>query len=281
MNKLYFENGQGRVEMFLGGSGPVRVTTLSGFGNPIKKYNTVSFAGRNGQKTLSSVAQPRIIVISGDVKLNDKKILANMFKVLDEPGWLYINFGEKKKKIYCNQVEFSDGSRSRDYMNFVLSLTADDVYFLDVDKTNIAVFQQEKIIFNEIVFPCMFSLKRTEAVVENFGEVNVLPVIIICNYYDDGKENNGNIVILNETTGQKIELNTSLTENEIITIDVENRKIKSSVRGNITHLISNDTFLNKFWLCPGKNVLKANHDNIGEEISVVCSYYSNYREGLY
>lgn len=279
MKKICFENGQGKVEMFLGGAGPVRVTALSGLGNPVKKYDTVSFAGKNGQKTLSSVAQPRTIIISGDVK--EKSVVKNMLKVLDEPGWLHIDFGDKKKKIYCNQVEFEDGLQKGDYMNFILSLTADGVYFIDEEQTHISVFSQEDIILNEIVFPCMFSVKKTEAIVENFGEVNVEPVITICNYYDEGNSITGSITILNNTTKQKIELNTDMEENEVITIDVENRKVTSSTRGNITHVISNDTYLNKFWLCPGKNFLKATHSNLGEEITVSCSYFSNYREGLY
>lgn len=281
MKKLYFENGQGKVEMLFGGTGPVRVTALSGFGNPAKKYTTVKFAGKNGQKTLSSIASPRTIVISGDVKINDKSALDNMLRVLDDPGWLYLDFGEKKRKIYCNQVEFEDGTRKRDYMNFILSLTADDVYFTDTVQTDISVFSQEGIILNEIVFPCMFSVKKTEAVVENFGEVRVEPVITVFNYHDEGNEVTENIIILNSTTGQKIELNTGMEENEIITVDVANRNVKSSIRGNITYLISDDTYLNKFWLCPGKNLLKATHGNVGEEITVVCSYFSNYREGLY
>ena len=83
IKKLYFENSQGKVEMFLGGAGPVRVTALSGLGNPEKKYNTVTFAGKNGQQTLSMVDQPRNIIISGDT---DKayKAISEMSPVLLE-----------------------------------------------------------------------------------------------------------------------------------------------------------------------------------------------------
>lgn len=278
-NKIYFENGQGRVEMFLGGTGPVRVTALSGLGNPEKKYNTVTFAGKPGQKTLSSVAQARTIVISGDIT-GGRKTVEHMLRVLDEPGRLVVEFGDKKRQIYCNQVDFSDGVRHGGYTSFVLTLIADGVYFTDVQPTEMAVFKREDLLCDDIVFPCLFTRKNTDATVENLGEVNVEPVIYIYNFNDNGDAGAGRIVIENITTGQKIQLETGMEENETITVDIANRRVTSTGRGNITNLISDDTFLNRFWLCPGINILKAHHDNIGEEISVVCSYYSNYREGI-
>ena len=280
LKKLYFENGQGRVDMFLGGAGPVRVTSLSGFGNPAKKYSTVVFEGKSGQKTLSSNAMPRTIIISGDVNTKDKNTMKNMFKVLDEPGWLYVDFGEKKKKIYCNQVNLEDGAHKGNYMNFVLSMTADEVFFLDIEQTDISVFIKEGTILNKVIFPCILTRKITEATINNYGEENVEPVITICNYYSKIVEEDDTIIILNDTTGQKIELVVGMEENEIITIDIKNRKVLSSVKGNITSDISDDTYLNRFWLCPGENLLKASHNNLEQEISVVCSYFSNYREAI-
>lgn len=279
--KIYFENEQGKVEMFLGGTGPVRVTALSGLGNPEKKYNTVTFAGKNGQKTLSSVKNPRTIVISGDIRSKDRSLPEKMLKILDRPGTLTLDFGDKKRKIFCNQVDISEGTRYGSYMNFVLTLTADDVYFTDIQMTETALFIRLDMLSGDIVFPCMFTKKITEAEVENRGEENSEPVIYIYNFNNDVNENAGGILIENQTTGQKIKLETGMEENEVITIDITNRKIESSDRGNITHLISNDTFLNRFWLAPGINRLKAEHGNTGEEISVICKHYSNYREGIY
>lgn len=280
LKKIYFENPQGKVEMLFGGTGPVRVTALSGLGNPKKRYTTVSFAGRDGQKTLSAVAEPRTIIIRGDIKITDKTEAENMLKVLHEPGYLILDFGDKKRKIYCSQVDFEDGQRNRRFMSFVLTLTADEVYFTDVEKTDQAVFERKDLLSGDIVFPCVFTEKTTEAIVENYGEVNVEPVITIYNLSDEN-DSDGEIVILNRTTDQKITLETGTDKNEVITVNVSARKITSSLRGNIVHLISDDTFLNKFWLTPGKNTLCASHNNEGERLSVVCSYYSNYREGIY
>ncbi len=280
-NKIYFENTQGRVEMFLGGAGPVRVTALSGLGNPEKRYSTVTFAGKSGQKTLSATTLARTIIISGDIVAAGREHTEMMLKVLDEPGTLVLDFGNKKRKTYCNQVDFSIGARHGNYTSFVLTLTADSAYFTDVDATEMAIFNRDNLIYGDIIFPCTFTRKYTEAIAENFGEVNVEPVISIYNYHDSENEESGEIVVENLTTGQKIKLETGMSENEIITIDIQDRKVTSTRRGNITKYISDDTFLNKFWLAPGKNHLRANHSNIGEEISVICSYFSNYREGIF
>ena len=116
---------------------------------------------------------------------------------------------------------------------------------------------------------------------ENYGEVDVEPVITIYNFDDEENEITGEIAIENKTTGQTVKLVTGTEKNEVITVNIENRKVTSSFRENITHLISDDTFLNRFWLAPGKNLIEVRHGNVGEHISVVCSYYSNYREGIY
>ncbi len=280
MNKVYFENDSGRIEMLLGGSGPVRVTALSGFGNPEKTYSTVSFAGKAGQKTLGAVAKERTMVISGDIS-GGRGISEYMLKVLDGPGKFILDFDDKKREIYCSQTDLSLGARKGNYTSFVLTLIADEVYFTDTYDTSIAVFKKEEVLFGDIVFPCVFTRKNTEATVKNYGEVNVEPVIYIYNFRDNENEIEKGIIIENITTGQKIELNTGMSENENIIIDIKNRKVTSSLRGDILNLISDDTFLSKFWLAPGENHLKAWHGNNGEDISVVCNYRSNYREGIF
>ncbi|MFA7636781.1 MAG: hypothetical protein WCX81_03355 [Monoglobales bacterium] len=279
-NKIHFENNQGKVTMFLGGNGPVRVTALSGLGSPEKKYETVTFAGKSGQKTLSSVAQARTVIISGDI-FGGREVTENLIRILDEPGTLEIEFGDKRRKIFCSQVNFSEGVRHGGYTSFVLSLTADGAYFTDVNPTEISIFQRRKMLDGDIVFPCVLTEKTTQADADNFGEVNVEPIISICNYHDQGSPVEGSIVIENLTTNQKITLETGMEENETITVDIENRTVSSSVRGTVTHLISDDTFLNRFWLAPGRNNLRASHGNEGEEISVALTYYSNYREGVF
>jgi len=276
--KLYFENKQGKAEMFLSGAGPVRVTALSGLGNPQKKYNTVTFAGRDGQKTLSSVAQARTIIIRGDIRLSDKGIAERIMRVLHEPGTLTLDFEDKKRMIFCSQVDFEEVSRNKGFMDFMLTLTADGVYFTDTYPTEKSAFERIDMLGGDIVFPCVFTEKTTEAFVENYGEVNVEPVIKIYSFDDT---ENGEILISNNTTGQSVKIKTELVKNEVVTIDISSRKVTSTAKGNITHLISDDTFLNKFWLAPGKNHICASHNSEGKEISVVCSYYSNYREGIY
>ena len=281
IKRMYFENEQGRVEMFLGGAGPVRVTALSGFGNPVRTYNAVNFAGKDGQKTLSSVAETRTMIVCGDIRYKNREFLEKVMRIFDGEGTLYLDFDGKKRKIKCNQVKFEDGERNGSYMKFILTLIADGVYFNDVYPTEIAVFEKRKMLEGDIVFPCVFTEKTTQAWVENFGEVSVEPVITIYNFYDSENESENGIVIENLTTGQKFELSGGMTENETITIDIPARRVTSSVRGNIVSLISDDTFLNKLYLLPGKNLIRASHGNVGEELSVICRYNSNYREGIY
>lgn len=281
MNKIYFENGLGRVDMFFSGTAPVRVTALSGLLPPKRSYNTVVFAQRDGQKTLSSVTNARTIIISGDINFSHREDLERIIKVFGEAGELVLDFKDKKRKIYCNQVELEEGKRRGNYLSFILSLTADEVYFTDMEETVVPVYERKKLIQSEIEFPCMFSSKTTGAIAHIYGEVNVLPVIKIYNLCDDGTENTEGILIENVTTNQKIKLNYNMKQNEEVVVDVKNRKIISSLNGNITHTISDDTFLNKFWLKPGENQVEVSHGNEKEEYLVILSYLSSYREGIY
>ena len=279
-NKINFENDRGRVEMLLGGSGPIRISALSGFGNPEKTYSAAFFAGKAGQKTAGAVAKARTMVISGDIS-GDRSRAEEMLKILDEPGRLILDFDDKKREIYCNQTDVTLGVRKGGYTSFVLTLVADEVYFTDTFETRTAVFERENMLYGDIIFPCVFTRKNTEATAENFGEVNVEPVICIYNYADNPDNEESDITIENITTGQKITLETGMTQNECITIDIKNRKVTSSDKGDILNLISDDTFLSKFWLKSGKNHLRAWHGNTGEDISVILSYRSRYREGIF
>lgn len=279
-NKIYFENDHGKVDMLLGGTGPVRISALSGFGNPEKTYSAVTFAGKAGQQTTGAVANARTMVISGDIS-GDRSKAEQMLKIMYGPGRLTLDFDNKKREIYCNQTNLSLGVRKGGYTSFVLTLVADEVYFTDTYETRTAIFERKNMLYGDIVFPCVFTRKNTEATAENFGEINVEPVIYIYNYADNPDKGENNIVIENITTGQKITLETGMTKNECITIDIKNRKVTSSARGDILNLISDDTFLSNFWLTSGKNQLRAKHGNSGEDISVNLSYRSNYREGIF
>ncbi len=278
--KIFFENDRGRMEMLLGGTGPVRISVLSGFGNPEKNYSAAFFAGKPGQKTTGAVAKARTMVISGDI-WGDRSLSEKMLKILDGPGRLTLDFENKKREIFCNQADLSLGARRGGYTSFVLTLVADEVYFTDTFQTRTAVFAREDMLLRDIVFPCVFTRKNTEATIEIFGEVNVEPVIYIYNYADNPENKEKGIIVQNITTGQKITLETGMTKNECITIDIKNRKVTSSDKGDILHLISDDTFLSKFWLKPGLNHLCAWHGNTGEDISVILSYRSSYREGIF
>ncbi len=280
--KMYFENELGRVDLFFGGSGSVRVTGVTGLGNAEEEYKTVSFAGRDGHRTLSKTACPRTIVISGDLKMANREEMLKFFKVLGLSGELVLDFNDRKRKIFCNQVKLADGVRKGIFMNFVLTLVADEPYFTDMERIEWSAYDREKLIKNTIIFPCIFSRKTTETTAMNNGDLPTDPVIYI---YNIGKEDlpgrKDGILIENKTSGQKIQLITETEENEKITIDIPKRKITSSLRGNIISLISDDTFLNDFQLFPGENKINVSVFNEGETVNVVCSSKNLYREGIY
>ena len=89
------------------------------------------------------------------------------------------------------------------------------------------------------------------------------------------------IEIENHTTGQSLLIERHTQSGEAITIDIPARKITSSIAGDITASISQDTYLSDFWLAEGANDIEAVNYNAGEDISVVMEYDNKYIEAVY
>ena len=84
------------------------------------------------------------------------------------------------------------------------------------------------------------------------------------------------IVITNESTGAKIELDYSPADGEEITIDLALRKITSNKAGNIVNYISDDTVLSEFFLKLGENIITCSNSSGSGSLSAIVEYTNNY-----
>lgn len=280
---IYFENELGRIEIGGGRHPTWNATAITGLGFPQKEFNVTRYGKSSGQKTQSSAYLARAITIAGDIRRETGAFeVAKAIRVFDLPGTLYIYGKINKKKIACYCSSFETEPQQGSHTTFTLQLTCDDPLFTDFIQTDVAVFRREDMIKGTFTFPMIFTVRTSEADILINGDCDVVPVFEI---YNTAKEeaslsDRQGIEILNETTGQKIGIECTTTPGEVITVDIENREITSNVQGDLIGDITDDTYLDRFWLQKGHNHIKVINYNTGENIDVICRYYNRYLEAL-
>ena len=279
---MYYKNDAGKIDFRFGGDYPVRITDIEGLYPIERNFNTVSYADIDGVDSVSSAIGGRTVTISGDIRLSNKQFLRDMLKVLNEPGELCMDFGEKKRKLICRSSHLTPGQRNAMYMKFVIVFYSDDPYFCDFDVETEYIRKRTDTVGTSFVLPCVFTERITENEIVVNGDVACEPVFEIhCVKAAQTQNDDCSIAVQNETYGKNIELCTFLLQDEIVEIDVENRKITSNMRGNLIKYISDNTFLHEFRLERGLNHIRVISNNNDEQVHVVCRYRCKYIEGVY
>lgn len=291
MFSIIFENEHGKIQIG-GGSHPFfRCKAISGLGLAKKEFNTIEYVGENGQDTISEKDLARTITIKGDL-LGAQYELSQLAQVLYYEGQLKMQFGNKKRMIKCRCNELGEPERRGIYNEIVIQFICDDPEFTDFDQFMVSLFTREDLISSPFTFTAgsglVFTKRINGADITNNGDLKTFPVFYIYNDSSEStetlNEQKDGILIENTTTGQKIELNYAARPDEEIIIDIENRSIKGIYNGTTTNLInyiSNDTFLNKFWIDPGKNTIQITNYNTDQSITVECQYTNRYIEAVY
>jgi len=274
--RLYFENDMGRIEM--GDNSFIRITDISGLALANKIRNTASYAGTIGNVLLSETVSARTITVSGDIKITGEynMLMEDVLRILNEEGTLYIQNG-KKRCIKCvlSALEFS--KLKSVYREFVMQFTADYPYFTDNTYKESALFSRVKNIIQPFKLPIIMTKRISEAVIYNGGDIISYPIIEL--EFLSNCESGAVISVFNDTTKKSVKLIYSCMSGERIAMDIENRSIKSSINGDITGLISNDTYLSDFYLLKGKNKLRILLEKCGGAVGK-CKYKNSYIENI-
>lgn len=273
--EIVYKNSLGQVTFYGGSSsGIFRITQITGLGITDKKFTVISYPGRAGQKTTQTTDGARVITLAGDIYLDGSEAFHTALRVLYSPGEIVIN-GTRKIGCYCNV--FQPGDRNGLYRTFTMQLTCDSPYFTDPVNTVVGLFGVENHLVSPFTFPLVVSSRTTGATIIVAGDIKVEPVLHITDLAH-ASSHVGQLQITNVTTGQHITLNYSPTGNEIVTIDIPNRKIYNGSGTNLLGYISDDTFLNDFWLAVGQNIIECG--STITTINVACEYSNNYIEAV-
>lgn len=284
--RVTIENELGRLEMG-GGSHPNwNIVSITGLGLGSKEYNTVRYAGSDGQVTLSEAAMPRTITIGGDVRGDLQAELTRAARLMSRPCTLRIQSKNKRRSIEARCTAFTADERNPAYAQFALQFTSDSAYFTDFSPRSAAVLKRTPLLSTPFTLPCMFTERISESEVVNLGDVKTEPKFTITNTANPGavtleEDDDYGILIQNQTTGQHLHLLCHTTDGEVIVIDVAGRSVTSSRAGNLIGALSADSFLSDFWLETGANHIVVTNYNTSEQIHVVCEYNNQYVEAVY
>lgn len=250
----------------------IEITAMTGFELPPKNYEEIEFAGENGMTTTGSKDMARTMTISGDI-YGDRKMLQGVFKAFYYPGTLYCEFGTIKRKIGCKTIRMDDVTRHgrSGISSFVVQLQADYPYFNDFQDTVKSVSGRKDLINGAFVLPCVWTEYVQSGIVKNTGDKIVFPSISIT-APNATESTEATITLSNNTTGAFIKLNYVMQEGETITIDLETRRIRSSINGTITNKISDDTALSEFYLAIGDNEISFETDAANQALTAIVTF---------
>ena len=260
-----------------GGDNPfINITKMNGFELPAPDYETVKYVGENGVTTTGKTDLPRTLTISGDLMGGQLEIM-NVLKALYYPGELYCDFGQIKRKIACKCTNLEDIERHQNcgINGFTFQFQADYPYFNDFYDTQTNLARYVNHVSNSFVLPCVFTEKLNEGIAYNSGDKITYPVICLRGE-SDGSLTSATLTITNVTSGKSIKIEHSLQNGEEVTFDLNTRRIKSNISGNITKKITDDTVLHEFFLEKGENKLTFSSTDTYQLVKATISFNNIY-----
>ncbi len=283
--KITFENKNGIIDL---NGGVWRIKEIEGLGLCEKTVDVLRYPDTDGQEVLSSATYHRDITISGDILRRDKvsSELTRAIKILNNPGFLKIQAGTKKRKIACRVNLFSAGTKDRNavYQSFVMQLVCDYPYFEDIAENKLSLFAREDLIENSFTLPCVFTRRTSRVTVVNSGDEITRPkILLVCK--NEAQDEDFGIEIINYTLNQHFILNYKMASGEEICISFDDRTIKSNLKTdsgdtNLIGYLGEDTFLSEFYLATGVNDLECIFYGKDCEIMAVCEYSNKYAEAV-
>lgn len=281
--RLCYENEIGMI-WFGGGTEHWNITNYSGLSLAEKSFFTASYAESPGQVTLRQKAEARVVTLRGDYA-GDTANLSLGMRILNEKGRLTITDGVKIRRIdaYCSRFEIQKPCGI--YREFVVQFTADDPFFEGAETEEMALYSREDLVESKFELPCMFTKRIMTSDVYNHGDVASEPVFIIfCNKAScDGMSG---ILLENETTGARFNLQYALQEGETVTVDVARRSITSDAirednnKGSLIFFMSHDTILKNMYLVPGNNRFTVTNMAADSDMVVTCRMKEKYLEAV-
>lgn len=269
--KMIYENNFGTVAMFGEGNDGFCICETDGTELFGKERSLIHFNNKDGYNESSSFFGQRVITVSGDIKTKNFDIIKNAVRVFSLPGNLTIKTENENREIYVNDTVFRTVQKNSMYKTFCVQMTCDNPHFTDCSDTFKGVYSRKNLITSDTYLPAVFSSRSAGGIAENNGDVICEPKITVKCLADAPED--GIITIINKTTDSKIIINYKVSQDEIITVDIPQRIILSSINGDITSHLDSESYLCDMNLICGENEI----DVLASDGNRNCEIYIVYR----
>lgn len=280
--RIVLRNEVGSFEVGGGRHSQARLREITGLGVPAKEHKTAVLEGQAGQTLNQSRDLERTITMSFDF-FGDERAVRRLYKIIYDKVELdfYLSNGERRRIVgYCTRSTEVESIIYHKWHAIVLQFLCYDPYFYDFYDTVWEIAKKTDQWPNsvtdgafEITIPSRATLCSNEASVYADGDIRAYPVIRIKKYKAGVSENN--IALTNNTTGKSLVLNYGMAEKEGLTVNLPKRIIESSLKGDVTSCISDDTVLSDFYLLRGRNDISLSADeDIFAELNIKNQYMS-------
>ena len=276
-----YKNSLGTVEMFGDSRGDLRITAIEGLGLVEREYETAVYSGYDGQETLNSRAVARCITLAVEIcSQNAPGVMRDVLTVLSCEGTLFVENENINRRIECSRVQCPDATRvmKGQISTFAVQFTCDNPFFEDGADTVAPLYQRVKLLESPFSLETMFGDIVLGAEILISGHISVEPCLTL--YYPTALEGVENITVTNESTGAFVSLDYAPQNDDTVVIDIKNRRVTSSVCGNLISKLSDDSFLGDFVLVRGINRLSVDVGQVTSDFTIECRYSNLYGEAV-
>lgn len=265
----------------------ILLSHIEGLGHPGATSQKSQGVNQDGCNSEDSLLEPRVIKLDVTIRTQNREKLYELrrriFRLINPKTYnkasgkcgellIYYTNDYKTYRIYGkveDSAEFNDRKKNHD--KATISFYCQDPYWLDEEGKDVDIKSVRGGLKFPLKLPNKFANISFYKYIENEGDVDA-PVQI--EYVGPAK----NPRVTNETTGEFIQVNMEIDENEKLVIDTrEGKETVNLITPHETKDVYNNIDLNStfFKLIIGKNLIKYSSDIEGAKDKVTIIDYSN------
>lgn len=273
---ITFENDIGKITMGGADYAGIRMYSVTGIGlNPAERTVKV-YNGYYGGRCENRRVPERTVTISGEINsdyCNRIAVKQRMCDVFSEPGVMTISNGARRRAIKAEAVQLDFGDRNQLLQKFTVQYACEEGVFYSPEPRIQRIFHTEKLVRGTYSLPMVLSRRHTSVDINNTGHYPIFPIIRI---YDAGAraadDTDGGIIISNLSTGASLNIVCQTSEGEVMTVDIPERRVLSSITDGDMYCFSDDTVPADFVLQRGNNIISTENHTAR---NVVCEIEYN------
>ncbi len=274
---IRMKNENGTFEIGGGKHVSARLQQITGLGLVSKAIQSLTYSQMPGRVITSERASERTITLKFDYYADPETVI-RFFKILQKPMKLELLRNGYYREIDCRVIAGAENNNIvyHHWEEMTLQLECSDPYFRGAVRRESIVSATDMLpnVFENsdwyIQLPAVATVRHQDALIMNDGDTIVYPTITVENLADTTGAKTDTITITINDRVLKIYHHAAV--DETVTFNLERRMITSSVDGDITNQISDDTVLSDMYYDEGSNVVTVTSSLTGDNLYAVSRY---------